>query len=66
MVGLPEQALCMSDGAMGLASGSGYPGLGIFTVGVPDLPLSFKIRANLPHIGLGSFALMSGLRWGPA
>lgn len=55
-------ALYLADGAMGLAVGSGYLDLGIFTYGVQDLPFGFKILANLPHIGLGGIALLAGLR----
>ena len=55
-------ALYLGDGAMGLAVGSGYLDFGIFTNGVLDLPFGFKILANLPHIGLGAFALLAGLR----
>jgi hypothetical protein len=54
-------ALYLADGAMGLAVGSGYLDLGIFTYGVVDMPFGFKILANLPHIGLGGVALLSGL-----
>ena len=54
-------ALYLADGAMGLALGSGYLDLGIFTYGIVDMPFGFKILANLPHIGLGGFALLSGL-----
>lgn len=49
--------LYLADGAMGLLTGSGYLDFGIFTNGVLDLPLGFKIMANLPHIGLGLVAL---------
>ncbi len=55
-------ALYLADGAMGLIVGSGYLDLGIFTNGVLDLPFSFKIMANTPHIVLGGFALLMGLR----
>ena len=55
-------ALYLADGAMGLAVGSGYLDMGIFTNGILDLPFSFKILANLPHIALGGFALIMGLR----
>jgi len=54
-------ALYLADGLMGLAVGSGYLDMGIFTNGVVDLPFGFKVLANLPHIGLGGFALLSGL-----
>lgn len=55
-------ALYLADGAMGLAVGSGYLDLGIFTNGVLDLPFGFKILANTPHIALGGFALYAGTR----
>lgn len=54
-------ALYLGDGALGLATGSGYLDFGIFNNGVLDLPFSFKIMANLPHIGLGLVALVIGL-----
>jgi hypothetical protein len=57
-------ALYLADGAMGLAFGSGYLDMGIFTNGVLDLPFGFKILANLPHIGLGGVALLSALLLG--
>jgi len=55
-------AAYLADGALGLVTGSGYLDLGIFTNGVLDLPLGFKILANLPHITLGGVALLIGLR----
>lgn len=55
-------ALYLADGALGLATGSGYLDLGIFTWGVQSLPFGFKMLANLPHIGLGGYALVIGLR----
>ncbi len=57
-------ALYLGDGALGLVTGSGYLDFGIFTNGVLDLPFSFKIMANLPHIGLGLVALVIS-RLGP-
>ena len=54
-------ALYLADGALGLATGSGYLDLGIVNHGVLDLPFGFKVLANLPHIGLGGFALVAGL-----
>lgn len=54
--------LYLLDGLMGLAFGSGYLDLGIVTNGVVDLPISFRIMANTPHIALGGFALAMGLR----
>ena len=54
-------ALYLGDGTLGLITGSGYLDFGIFNNGVLDLPFSFKIMANLPHIGLGLIALVVGL-----
>ncbi|MFN7305827.1 MAG: DUF4383 domain-containing protein [Acetobacteraceae bacterium] len=48
------------DGLMGLITGSGYLDLGIVLYGWQDLPLIFKIFANLPHLALGGFAAFSG------
>jgi Domain of unknown function (DUF4383) len=56
--------LYLADGLLGLATGSGYLDLGIFTYGIQTLPLLFKVLANTPHIALGGFALFAGLRWG--
>lgn len=54
-------ALYLGDGALGLATGSGYLDFGIFTYGVQDLDFGFRILANLPHIALGGIALASGI-----
>ena len=51
--------LYFGDGLLGLITGSGYLDLGIVNYGVLDLPLGFKILANLPHLGLGGFAIFS-------
>ncbi len=51
--------LYLLDGAMGLATGSGYLDLGIINYGILDLPFMFKIFANLPHIALGGVAIIS-------
>ncbi|NNE79865.1 MAG: hypothetical protein HKN18_06280 [Silicimonas sp.] len=56
-------AFYLADGLMGLAVGSGYLDLGILTNGVLNLPFTFKIMANLPHIALGSGALIASLDW---
>lgn len=56
-------ALYLADGLMGLAVGSGYLDFGIFTNGVLNLPFTFKIMANLPHIALGAGALIASLNW---
>jgi hypothetical protein len=55
-------AAYLADGALGLVTGVGYLDLAICTTGPIDLPFGFKILANLPHIGLGGFALTMGLR----
>jgi hypothetical protein len=52
--------LYLLDGLLGLATGSGYLDLGIVLYGVQQLPLGFKILANLPHIALGGFAAFTG------
>ena len=52
--------LYLADGLLGLITGSGYLDLGIANYGVQDLPLDFKIMANLPHLGLGGLAIVSG------
>jgi len=57
--------LYLTDGLLGLATGSGYLDLGIMNHGMVDLPLGFKIMANLPHIGGGAFALVSSFRHTP-
>ena len=51
--------LYFTDGLLGLATGSGYLDLGILNYGIVDLPLGFKILANLPHLALGGFAVLS-------
>jgi hypothetical protein len=48
------------DGLMGLVLGSGYLDLGILTQGIQDLPLDFRIKANLPHLLLGGLAMLTG------
>jgi Domain of unknown function (DUF4383) len=48
------------DGAMGLAIGSGYLDLGVLVYGVLDLPLWFKFLTSLPHLVLGSTAVLAG------
>lgn len=53
--------LYFADGLLGLITGSGYLDLGIVNYGIQNLPFSFKIMANLPHLGLGGLAILSGL-----
>lgn len=55
--------LYLTDGLLGLATGSGYLDLGIITHGMLDLPLTFRILANLPHIAGGGFAVFSSVRF---
>jgi len=55
-------AVYLGDGVLGLLTGSGYLDLGIFTYGIQDLPLMFKVMANTPHITLGGVALLAGLK----
>ena len=57
--------LYLIDGLLGLATGSGFLDLGIMTHGMLDLPLMFKVLANLPHIGGGAFAIFSSMRFSP-
>ena len=49
-----------ADGVLGLLTGSGYLDFGIFIRGVLDLPLSTRIFANAPHLGLGGLAILIG------
>lgn len=51
--------LYFADGLLGLVTGSGYLDLGIINYGIVDLPFTFKILANLPHLALGGFAIAS-------
>jgi hypothetical protein len=52
--------LYFADGLLGLITGSGYLDLGIVNYGIQDLPFGFKIMANLPHLGLGALAIVTG------
>jgi hypothetical protein len=56
--------LYLTDGLLGLATGSGYLDLGILNHGMQDLPFTFKILANLPHIFGGGFAVFASRQWG--
>ncbi|WP_454849431.1 hypothetical protein [Rhizobium binxianense] len=51
--------LYFTDGLLGLVTGSGYLDLGIVNYGIQDLPITFKILANLPHLFLGGVAIAS-------
>lgn len=55
-------AAYLGDGLLGLATGSGYLDLGIFNNGIQDLPFTFRMMANTPHIVLGGVALLAGLK----
>jgi hypothetical protein len=55
--------LYLTDGLLGLATGSGYLDLGIMNHGIQHYPLVFKILANLPHIAGGGFAVFASLRF---
>jgi hypothetical protein len=53
--------LYLTDGLLGLATGSGYLDFGIVKYGIVQLPFTFKILANLPPIAGGSFAIFSSV-----
>jgi hypothetical protein len=55
-------AAYLLDGLLGAVTGSGFLDLGIFTWGVLDIPFTLKLLSSLPHILLGGFALVMGLR----
>jgi hypothetical protein len=55
--------LYLLDGLLGLAVGSGFLDLGILNHGMLDLPVTFKILANLPHIAGGAYAIFAGMRF---
>ncbi len=48
------------DGVMGFFLGSGYLDVGILIYGVLDLPLTIRFFANLPHLAIGGFAIVTG------
>lgn len=53
-------ALYLADGALGLATGSGYLDFGIFVYGFYEYPsFLIKLAANMPHISLGGFAVLA-------
>lgn len=56
--------LYFGDGLLGLITGSGYLDLGIINYGIQDLPIGFKILANLPHLALGGGAVVCALAFG--
>lgn len=58
-------AAYLGDGIFGFFTGYGYLDLGIFTNASQGLSFTLgRIFANLPHLGLGGFALWAGLRLG--
>ena len=53
-------ALYLGDGVFGFFTGYGYLDLGIFTNASEGMSFTiFRVLANLPHIALGGFALLS-------
>ena len=55
-------AAYLGDGVFGIFTGWGYLDFGIFTNENLGMDWSYqRIAANLPHIGLGGFALLAGL-----
>lgn len=58
-------ALYLGDGTLGFFTGWGYLDFGIFTNPSDGLSFTlFRLLANLPHIALGGFALIAGLKLG--
>ncbi|MEM8537033.1 MAG: hypothetical protein AAGF56_04140 [Pseudomonadota bacterium] len=56
-------ALYLADGGLGIFTAYGFLDFGIFTNPSEGFSLSVpRILANLPHLGLGGFALFAGLR----
>ena len=48
------------DGLLGLATGSGFLDFGIFVYGFYEYPsFLIKLAANIPHLALGGFAVLS-------
>lgn len=56
-------ALYLLDGLFGLVTGSGFLDLGIINHGMLDLPFTFRILANLPHVAGGGIALFTSIRF---
>lgn len=54
--------LYLADGLLGFLTGSGFLDLGIFIYGVQSFPWIIKVFANLPHILLGSVAVLMATR----
>jgi len=58
-------ALYLGDGVFGFFTGYGYLDFGIFTNASEGMSFTlFRVLANLPHLALGSVALIAGLRLG--
>lgn len=58
-------ALYLGDGVLGFFTGYGFLDFGIFNHGNAGLSFTlFRVLANLPHVALGGFALVAGLRFG--
>ena len=58
-------AFYFADGVLGLLTGSGYLDFGILLAGIRDLPLTTRIFANAPHLGLGGMAILIGYLLAP-
>lgn len=55
-------ALYLLDGVLGVFTGAGFLDLGIFTSGILDNSFTLKLLSSLPHVFLGGFAVIMGLR----
>lgn len=55
-------AIYLGDGLLGLATGAGYLDLGIFNYGFRPFDFTRNVLADIPHLALGGFALLIGLR----
>ncbi len=57
-------AAYLGDGVFGFFTGYGFLDLGIFTNDSLGMDMSLpRVFANLPHLALGGFALLAGLRF---
>lgn len=54
--------LYLADGLLGFLTGSGFLDLGIFIYGFQSFPWMIKVFGNLPHILLGSVAVLMSTR----
>lgn len=57
-------AAYLTDGLLGLVTGSGYLDFGIFVYGFYEYPsFLIKLAANIPHLFLGGFAVLAAKIW---